>query len=83
MRYVVIAVVLVATALVPVVGFTADMEGKVQSVNTGDRTITLDNGTTVWLAEHVALDGMREGAEVKLSYEDKDGKPVATHIEVK
>ena len=45
--------------------------------------MTLDNGTKVWLSDAVALDGVKEGAEVKVSYEEKDGKPVATSVETK
>ena len=79
-----IAIAMLAiAALVPAAAWAGDMEGKVQSVNAGERTITLDNGTTVWLGEGVALDGVTTGATVKVSYEEKDGKPVATNVEVK
>ena len=61
----------------------AETEGKIQSVNGTDRTVTLDNGATIWLSDSVALDAVREGAEVKVVYEEKDGKAVATSVEVK
>jgi hypothetical protein len=74
---------LTLAVILPSAGWAGDMEGKVQAVNAAERTITLDNGTTVWLAESVALDGVKEGAEVKMVYEEKDGKPVASSVEVK
>ena len=80
-RQLVTITVLVLALAVPV--FAADMEGKVQSVNASDRTITLDNGTTIWLADSVQIDAIQQGADVKVSYEDKDGKPVASSVETK
>ena len=61
----------------------AETEGKIQAVNGTDRTVTLDNGTTIWLSDNVGLDDVKEGAEVKVVYEERDGKPVATSVEVK
>ena len=81
-RHIVAAIALVATAFVaPVWG--GDMEGKVQSVDTSERTVTLDNGTKLWLSDAVAVDTVQQGAEVKVSYEEKDGKPVVTSVEIK
>ena len=82
-RHLANVMLLVTAVLVPVVAFGADMEGKIQSVNAADRTITLDNGTTIWLGESVQVDAMKQGADVKVMYEQKDGKPVATSVEVK
>ena len=48
-----------------------------------ERTVVLDNGRKLWLSDAVVVDSLKEGAEVKVSYEEKDGKPVATMIEVK
>jgi hypothetical protein len=81
-RLVIVSMILVA-ALVPSAAFSADVEGKIQSVNAADRTITLDNGTTIWLADSVQVEAMKQGADVKVSYEEKDGKPVASSVEVK
>ena len=62
----------------PPAGWAADMEGSVQSVDASERTVVLDNGTKVWLSDGVVVDDVKAGAEVKVSYEEKDGKPVAT-----
>jgi hypothetical protein len=82
-RHILIALTLLVVALAPAAAWPADMEGKIQSVDAGERTITLENGTKVWLADGIAVDLVKEGAVVRVSYEDKDGKPVATSVEVK
>ena len=82
-RHLVIAVVMLIAAFAPLAALAADMEGKVQAVDTGERTLTLENGTKIWLSEGVAIEGIKEGSEVTVSYEDKDGKPVATTVTTK
>ncbi len=62
--------------------FAADVEGKVQSVNVSERVIVLENGTKFWIAEGVAMDKLKEGANVKASFEERDGKNVVIVIEV-
>jgi len=59
----------------------AEVEGKVQMVDTVERTVTLDNGTKVWVGDGVAIEDVKEGAEVRVSYEERDGKNVATSVE--
>ena len=81
-RHVTIVAMVLAVALVLPV-WAGEMEGKIQSIDAGERTVTLDNGTKVWLSDGVAIDSVKEGAEVKVSYEEKDGKPVATSVEMK
>ena len=77
------AIALLAAACIAPAASGADMEGRIQSVDTSERTVTLDNGTKVWLADSVAVDSVKAGDEVKVSYEEKDGKPVAVTIETK
>jgi hypothetical protein len=79
-RHIVIAVVMLIAAFAPLAALAADMEGKVQAVDTAERTLTLENGTKVWLADSVAIDSIKEGAEVTVSYEERDGKPVASSV---
>jgi hypothetical protein len=59
-----------------------DISGKVQSVDPGERMFVLDDGSKIWVAEGVSMDAVKEGASVKASYEERDGKKVATSIEV-
>jgi len=61
-----------------------EVSGKIQKVDSADRSIVLEDGTQLWLAESVSVsaDQLKEGATVKASYEEKDGKKVVTKIEV-
>ena len=59
----------------------ADLDGKVHAIDTVERTVTLDDGTKVWLAEGIAIDDLREDADVRVSYEARDGKNVAISVE--
>jgi Cu/Ag efflux protein CusF len=79
--FVVILFCALITAAAPAIA--AEVEGKVRSISPADRTITLDNGETIIVPQSMALDQLKEGAEVKVSFEESDGKKVATDIEVK
>lgn len=74
--------VLILAAFALAVG-AADVEGKIQSYDATEREITLDNGTKIYVADGVATDGLREGIEVTISYEEKDGKNIATSVGTK
>ncbi len=77
------AVVLAALVSLSAIGAWADeIQGKVQKVDPQQRMIVLEDGTEVWVAEGVKLDDLKEGATVKASYEERDGKKVATSLEV-
>jgi hypothetical protein len=79
-------VLAIALALLLGVGlagaWAAEISGKIQSVDPGDRTIVLDDGSKIWVAEGVPMDDLKEGKSVKASYEERDGKKVATNVEV-
>ena len=55
----------------------------IQSVDPVEKTVTLDDGTKIWVGDTIDMDQLKEGTEVKASYEEKDGKNVATSVEVK
>lgn len=74
---------LVVLVLSAVGAWAGEMEGKIQSVDTSGRTIVLDNGTSLSVAEGVSMDALKEGTDVKVSFEQRDGKNVATNVEVK
>jgi Protein of unknown function (DUF1344) len=76
-----------ALALALVLGLSmaawaGEVSGKIQAVDSADRVITLEDGTKLWLAEGISLDNLKEGAKVKASYEERDGKNVVTSIDV-
>ena len=58
--------------------WAGDVEGKVQSMDTNDRMVVLEDGTKLWIAEGVSIDGLKEGSKVKASFEERDGKNVVT-----
>ena len=77
------AVVTVLLMFSVVGAWAAEMEGKIQTVDTSDRTLVLDNGMRVTVADGVAIEDLREGNEVKVTFEERDGKNVAILVEVK
>jgi hypothetical protein len=69
----------------------ADLEGTIQSVDPAAKEVALDNGqklvvddsTTITMeGKDGKLEDLQAGAKVKASYEEKDGKNVASKIEV-
>jgi hypothetical protein len=76
----------IAMALVlmfAVAGAWADeIQGKIQKVDPAERSIVLEDGTELWVAEGLSMEKVTEGAAVKASYEERDGKKVATTLEV-
>jgi hypothetical protein len=63
----------------------AEIEGKVKSVDVTGRMVTLEDGTMLTLSPGAKVDqrALQSGTEVKASYEEKNGKKMATSIEVR
>jgi hypothetical protein len=78
-----IVFVIVSLLAVSSLAWAGQIEGKVKSVDQSDRTVTLEDGTRIVLPDGMDLDQLREGAEVTVSYEEKDGKNEATNVQVK
>jgi Cu/Ag efflux protein CusF len=90
MKKIAALVLAVSFALVGV-AMAAEMEGTIQAIDTGSKELALDNGskivwddsTTVTVeGQQGKLEDLKEGAKVKASYEEKDGKNVAGKLEV-
>jgi hypothetical protein len=64
------------------VGWAEEITGKIQSVDVADRAFVLEDGSKIWVAEGVSMDALKEGTSVKASYEEREGKKVATSVEV-
>ena len=62
--------------------WAAEIQGKIQQTDSTERTIVLEDGTQLWVAEGVSMEKVTEGAVIKASYEEQDGKKVATALEV-
>jgi Cu/Ag efflux protein CusF len=83
--------VLAATFAFAGLVMAAEMEGKIQSIDTSSKEIVLDNGTKLICDDNTnirmegkdgKLEDLKEGTKVKSSYEEKDGKNVAAMLEV-
>ena len=77
-----LALVIVLLA-VPAIALGAEIQGKVKAIDSGDRVVTLEDGTRISIPDGIALDGLTEGAEITVSYEERDGKNEATSVQMK
>lgn len=82
-------VILTLLALLGLTGvaMAAEIEGKVQSLDQSGREMILEDGTTLAWDDATSvtvgkLEDLKEGAKVKASYEEKDGKNLASSLEV-
>ena len=87
----IVAFALAVTFALVGVAMAADMEGKIQSIDTSSKELVLDNGTTLVCDDstNIMMDGksakledLKEGTKVKANYEEKDGKNVVTMLEL-
>ncbi len=85
------ALVLAAIFTLAGIASAAEMEGKIQSIDTASKEIVLDDGTKLVCDDSTnimvegkegKLEDLKAGAKVKAGYEEKDGKNVAERIEV-
>jgi Cu/Ag efflux protein CusF len=60
-----------------------EVQGKVKSWDAATETVTLEDGTMLTVPSAVKeRDQLKEGATVKASYEEKDGKKVVSKIDI-
>lgn len=59
-----------------------EIQGKIQKVDGDARMFVLEDGTQIWVAEGVSMESLKEGAQVKASYEERGGRKVATELSV-
>lgn len=79
----VLGVALALLLVVSVAGAWAEeIQGKIQKVDPADRTFVLEDGTQLWVAEGLSMDTLKEGASVKATYEEREGKKIATSFSV-
>jgi Cu/Ag efflux protein CusF len=62
--------------------WAGDVSGKIRNVDPAEKSFTLDDGTKIWVGDTIPVDKLKEGNDVRASYEEKDGKNVATSVEV-
>ena len=78
----IVGVTLALLFVVAVGAWAGDIDGKITSVDTNARTIQLDYNTEISVAEGISMNTLKEGANIKASYEERAGKKVATKVEV-
>lgn len=59
-----------------------EVSGAVKSVDAAKKTVTLQDGTTLMVADEAKLKDLKPGAMIKASYQDQGGQKMATSIEV-
>jgi len=79
----VLAVIMVVMVLAPV-AWAEDVQGKIKSVDASGKMVTLDDGTQLMIPPTLKVEkqALKPGANVKASYEEKDGQKVATSFMV-
>ena len=82
MKKTLIALAIAAVVTAPLGAWAAEKEGKVTKWETTTRTVTFDDGSTYQFNETVKTEKLKEGARIKVTYEEKDGKFLATKYEV-
>ena len=76
------ALAIAAVVAAPLGAWAGEREGKVTKWETTTRTVTFDDGSTYQFNETVKTEALKEGARIKVTYEEKDGKMTATKYEV-
>ncbi len=56
------------------------IQGTITNLDWSSKTITLEDGTTLTLAESIGTTGLKEGSRVIATYEEKDRHKVATSV---
>ena len=76
--------VLVAAALIGTAGAASAEEatGTVEGVDLQSRMIVLDDGTVFAVSEGIALETLRPGSEVTVSYEETDGQKLVNNLTI-
>ena len=76
--------VLVAAALMGTAGVASAEEatGTVEGVDLQSRMIVLDDGTVFAVSEGIALETLRPGSEVTVSYEESDGQKLINNLTI-
>jgi ABC-type phosphate transport system substrate-binding protein len=75
---------LVAVLALGTMAGAAEMSGKVQAVDPGGKSITLDNGATLMIPASAKVDkkALTPGTDVKVSYDEKGGQKMVNSLQV-
>ncbi len=73
--------VAVGLGLAASVAWGAEQLGTVKSVNEGQKTVLLSDGTQLWLLPGLSTELFVQGKRVKIVYDDRDGKRWVRSVE--
>jgi hypothetical protein len=59
-----------------------DIQGRIKATDRTERAFTLEDGTRIWVAEGVPMAAVKQGRSVTAVCEDRDGKKIATTVQV-
>ena len=74
------ALITVAFLATPGVASAEEATGTVEGVDLQSRMIVLDDGTVFAVDQGIALETLRPGSEVTVSYEETDGQKVISDL---
>jgi Protein of unknown function (DUF1344) len=80
----ILALLAVAVMVLAPLSFAADLQGKIKSVDPSGRMVTLDDGTQIVIPATLTVEksALKPGANVKASYDEKDGQKIAKSLTV-
>jgi hypothetical protein len=76
-----LATAVVGLGLAASVAWGGEQLGTVRSVNEGQKTVLLNDGTQLWLVPGLSTDLFVQGKRVKIVYDDRDGKRWVRSVE--
>lgn len=76
-----LAAVAAGLGLAASMAWGAEQLGTVRSVNEGQKTVLLSDGTQLWLVPGLSTELFVQGKRVKIVYEDRDGKRWVRSVE--
>lgn len=84
MRFIIAALLAVASFLSPVSGFaeSADVEATITGVDTDKLSLSLDDGKNYQAPEEFNFEGLEAGVKVLVFYTEVEGKRVINDLEI-
>jgi hypothetical protein len=64
------------------VAWSGEQQGTVKSVDHGQQTVLLSDGTQLWLVPGLSLDLFTQGRRIKVVYDEREGKKWVRSVEV-
>jgi outer membrane lipoprotein SlyB len=76
------ALAIAAVVVAPLGAWAGEKEGKITKWETTTRTVTFDDGSKYVFTDTVKTESLKEGARIRVTYDEKDGKYQATKYEI-